>query len=200
MAHKNLSPIRTQKELSAFLSFLDKTIQDDLPRLATASKRRVYNKEWVDAIELENMLHLLKCATISALHRAESRGVHFREDFPYTDNDNWLKENIIRYENGALEIYRRPVTITSMTPPKGRVPYLDMIKKMMESRSDVGDTTKSGEQEQSKENTEKERGLSLTLLPLHVKLFLGGSDEQIERVRHTGRQPVDRPAFPSGTI
>ncbi len=138
MAHKNLSPIRTRKELSAFLSFLEKTIQEEVPQLATTSKSRIYNKEWVDAIELENMLHLLRCATISALHRAESRGVHFREDFPYTDNQNWFKENIIRYENGALEVYRRPVTITSMTPPKGRVPYLDMLKKMMESRSDVG--------------------------------------------------------------
>jgi succinate dehydrogenase/fumarate reductase flavoprotein subunit len=138
MAHKNLSPIRTQKELSAFLSFLEKTIQDEVPQLATISKSRIYNKEWVDAIELENMLHLLRCATIGALHRAESRGVHFREDYPYTDNENWFKENIIRYENGALEVYRRPVTTTSTTPPKGRVPYLDMLKKMMESRSDVG--------------------------------------------------------------
>jgi succinate dehydrogenase/fumarate reductase flavoprotein subunit len=124
--------------LSAFLSFLDKTIQDDLPRLATSSKSRGYNKEWLDAIELENMVHLLKCATISALHRTESRGVHFREDFPHTDNDNWLKENIIRFDKGVLEVYRRPVITTSMTPPKGKAPYLDMLKKMMESRSDVG--------------------------------------------------------------
>ena len=138
MAHKNLSPVRTQKELSAFLSFLDKTIQDDLPHLATGSKSRAYNKEWVDAIELKNILHLLKCATISALHRTESRGVHFREDFPHTDNDNWLKENILRFDKGVLEVYRRPVTTPFMTPPKGKVPYLDMLKKMMESRSDVG--------------------------------------------------------------
>jgi succinate dehydrogenase/fumarate reductase flavoprotein subunit len=138
MAQKNLSPIRTQKELSAFLSFLEKTIQDEVPRLAPSSKSRVYNKEWVDTIELGNMLHLLKCATISALHRTESRGVHFREDFPHTDNENWFKENIIRCEGGALEVYRRPVTSVSMTPPRGKVPYLDMLKKMMESRSDVG--------------------------------------------------------------
>jgi succinate dehydrogenase/fumarate reductase flavoprotein subunit len=138
MAHKNLSPIRTQGELSSFLSFLDKTIQDDLPHLATASKSRAYNKEWVDAIELQNILHLLKCATISALHRTESRGVHFREDFPHTDNDHWLKENIIRFDKGVLEVDRRPVTTTSMTPPKGKLPYLDMLKKMMESRSDIG--------------------------------------------------------------
>jgi succinate dehydrogenase/fumarate reductase flavoprotein subunit len=138
MAHKNLSPIRTQSELSSFLSFLEKTIQDDLPHLTTASKNRAYNKEWVDAIELNNILHLLKCATISALHRAESRGVHFREDFPFTDNDAWLKENIIKFDKGVLEVYRRPVTATSMTPPQGKVPYLEMLKKMMESRSDVG--------------------------------------------------------------
>jgi succinate dehydrogenase/fumarate reductase flavoprotein subunit len=138
VAHQNLSPIRTQRELSDFLFLLDKVIQDELPHLATHSKSRIYNKEWIDAIELENMLHLLKCAVISALHRTESRGVHYREDYPYTDNDNWLKENIIKYENGALEIYRRPVTTTSMTPPKGKVPYLDMLKKMMECRSDVG--------------------------------------------------------------
>jgi succinate dehydrogenase/fumarate reductase flavoprotein subunit len=138
MAHQNLSPIRTQKELSSFLYFLDQTIQDDLPHLATASKVRAYNKEWLDAIELENILHLLKCATIGALHRNESRGVHFREDFPNTDNDNWLKENIIRFEKGILEVFRRPVTVTSKTPPKEKVPYLEMLKKMMESRSEVG--------------------------------------------------------------
>jgi hypothetical protein len=49
-----------------------------------------------------------------------------------------LKENIIKFDKGILEVYRRPVTITAMTPPKGKIPYLDMLKKMMESRSDVG--------------------------------------------------------------
>lgn len=138
LAHQNLSPIRTQKELSTFLSFLDKAIQDDLPRLTTASPGRIYNKEWIDAIELGNILHLLKCATLSALHRTESRGVHYREDYPHTDNDNWLKENIIKFRNGALEISGRPVAVTTKTPPRGKWPYLDMIKKMMESRSDIG--------------------------------------------------------------
>ena len=49
-----------------------------------------------------------------------------------------MKENIIKFEKGALEISRRPVTVNAKTPPKGKVPYLDMIKKMMESRSDIG--------------------------------------------------------------
>ena len=137
-AHKHLGPIRTQGELSEFIAYLDRVIRDELPNLATTSKSRTYNKEWIDTIELKNMIHLLKAAAVSALSRTESRGVHYREDFPYTDNDNWLRENIVQFDEGALKVSRGPVTITSLTPPKGKVPFLDMMKKMMQSRSDIG--------------------------------------------------------------
>jgi succinate dehydrogenase/fumarate reductase flavoprotein subunit len=137
-AHKHLGPIRTQGELSEFIAFLDRVVKDELPNLATTSKSRTYNKEWIDTIELKNMVHLLKTAAVSAMFRTESRGVHYREDFPYADNDNWLQENIVQFDEGALKVSRRPVTVTSLPPPKGKVPFLDMMKKMMEARSDIG--------------------------------------------------------------
>jgi succinate dehydrogenase / fumarate reductase flavoprotein subunit len=117
---------------------LDSVLKDELPNLATTSKSRIYNKEWLDAIELRNMVHLLKTSAVSALHRTESRGVHYREDFPYTDNDNWLRENMVQFDAAAMKVSRRPVTRTSLTPPKGKVPFLDMMKRMMQSRSDIG--------------------------------------------------------------
>jgi succinate dehydrogenase/fumarate reductase flavoprotein subunit len=138
MAHKNLGPIRKKEELTDFIAFLDGVRKDELPNLGTTSKSRIYNKEWLDAIELRNMVHLLKTSAVSALHRTESRGVHYREDFPYTNNDNWLQENIIKLNNGTLEVRRRPAAITTFTPPRGKIPYLDMIKKMMQTRSDIG--------------------------------------------------------------
>jgi succinate dehydrogenase/fumarate reductase flavoprotein subunit len=138
MAHKNLGPIRQKEELTDFIAFLDSVQKDEFPQLATTSKSRIYNKEWLDAIELKNMVHLLKASAVSALHRTESRGVHYREDCPYTDNDNWLQENIIKSKDGTLEVRRRPASITSLTPPKGKIPYLDMMKKMMQARSDIG--------------------------------------------------------------
>ena len=137
-AHKHLGPIRTQGELSEFIAFLDRVIKDELPNLATTSKSRTYNKEWIDALELGNIVHLLKAAAQSALFRTESRGVHYREEYPYTDNDNWLKENLVSCEGGSFQITSRPVTVTTLTPPKGRMPFLDMMKKMMEARSDIG--------------------------------------------------------------
>jgi succinate dehydrogenase/fumarate reductase flavoprotein subunit len=137
-AHKWLGPIRSEKELTDLIGFLEKVQKDELPNLATASKSRVYNKEWMDAMELKNMVHLLKAAALSARNRTESRGVHYREDYPYSDNDNWLEESRVSLDQGSWKVSRRPATITALTPPKGKVPFLDMMKKMMQSRSDIG--------------------------------------------------------------
>jgi len=141
-AHKYLGPIRTGAELEEFLSMLKGVQSDELPLLATGSKSRAYNKEWIDAMELANILHLLETAAKSALFRTESRGVHYREDYPDTDNDNWLQESIARLNgglfNGGLEISKRPATITSASPPSGKKPYLDMLKELMEGHSEVG--------------------------------------------------------------
>jgi succinate dehydrogenase/fumarate reductase flavoprotein subunit len=138
MAHEYLGPIRNQRHLSSFIAALDDAAATKLPNLAVSSPNRNYNKEWIDALELRNTIHLLQAAARSALCRTESRGVHFREDYPYTDNDHWVRESVVSLADGELRVTSRPITVTAMTPPKGRLPFLDMMKKMMESRSDVG--------------------------------------------------------------
>ena len=135
-AHKQLGPIRTRSELESFLGFIEKVKREELPSLSISSRNRAYNKEWIDALELRNILHLLDAAARSALFRTESRGVHFREDFPDTDNDNWLKESVVRA--GGFQVSTRPATVTSLTPPKGKLPYLEMMKKMMKAHSEIG--------------------------------------------------------------
>ena len=136
-AHQMFGPIRNQAELESFIDLLDQTKQNDLPALAPSTVSRIYNKEWLDIIELSNMILLLEMAARSALARTESRGVHFREDYPETDNDNWMKESIVRKVNGGFELSKRPTTVTSMVPPTGKKLYLEFIKQMMESRSDT---------------------------------------------------------------
>ena len=137
-AHANLGPIRNRDELEGLLNFLQQVKCEDLPNLAVASSNPAYNKEWLDALELPNMVLLLEAATRSALARTESRGVHYREDHPNTDNDQWLQESITRLRGEELEVSHRPLTVTTMAPPGGQVPYLDFIKQMMEARSDTG--------------------------------------------------------------
>ena len=138
MAHEYLGPIRNQQDLSSFIAVLDDAAATKLSSLTVSSPVRSYNKEWIDALELRNTVHLLRAAAKSALCRTESRGVHFREDHPYTDNDHWVRESVVRLVDGNLCVTSRPITVTTMTPPKGLLPFLDMMKMMMESRSDVG--------------------------------------------------------------
>ena len=138
VAHRYLGPIRDREELNGLLDTLEEVKRDQLPALATTSKSRIYNKEWIDALELTNIVQLLEIAVRSALARTESRGVHYREDFPQTDNDEWLKESVVLRTGEGFEITHRPVTVTSMTPPTGATPYIDFIKQMMDAHSDTG--------------------------------------------------------------
>lgn len=71
-----------------------------------------YNNEWVDAIDVQNMLQLGEIAARCALARNESRGSHYREDFPEQDNPNWRKHSLTWKEGGRLQISTCPVTIT----------------------------------------------------------------------------------------
>ena len=94
-AHKRLGPVLNRQELQSFLSFLGLVKKEQLPNLSTTSKSRAYNKEWLDAIELGNIVQSSEIAATCAGARKESRGVHYREDYPVVDNEQWLVENIV---------------------------------------------------------------------------------------------------------
>ena len=136
MAHTHLGPIRNGNEILSFIGFLEDIKKGALPELAVSSQNRAYNKEWIDAIEVGNMVHLLHASALCALFRRESRGVHYREDYPDVDNDDWLKESMVKA--GGLDVSARPVTVTALAPPGGKMPYLEMMKKMMEAHSETG--------------------------------------------------------------
>jgi succinate dehydrogenase/fumarate reductase flavoprotein subunit len=137
-AHKDLGPIRSGEELKSFIGYLEAVKSGQLPNLTATSKSKIYNKEWIAVLELGNMIHLLEAAARRALARTESRGVHYREDFPETDNDEWLQESIVKLDDAVFTVGHRPITTTAITPPSGKVPYLEMVKKMMAAHSDVG--------------------------------------------------------------
>ncbi len=80
-------------------------------------KGKVYNLNLLRALELENMLDLAQVIAVGALARKESRGAHFREDFPKMDNPNFLKHTIaIRDAQGSPQLSYRPVTIEDIQP------------------------------------------------------------------------------------
>jgi succinate dehydrogenase/fumarate reductase flavoprotein subunit len=68
------------------------------------------------SIGLQNMLILSEMVCRSALLRTESRGSHFRSDFPQEDNANWLKNIVIRKENDEMVVEKHPVKLDYVSP------------------------------------------------------------------------------------
>jgi succinate dehydrogenase / fumarate reductase flavoprotein subunit len=75
------------------------------------------NYELMNAIELEHMFDVAYSITWGALLREESRGAHFRTDFPKRDDTRWLKHSIARPGgNGTPDISYKDVVITRFEP------------------------------------------------------------------------------------
>ncbi|MGO8732222.1 MAG: succinate dehydrogenase flavoprotein subunit [Terriglobia bacterium] len=75
-----------------------------------------YNTELLEVIELGCLLDLAEVLVESALARQESRGAHFREDFPKRDDPNWLKHTLLYKGEKGIELKYKPVTITKFEP------------------------------------------------------------------------------------
>ena len=70
--------------------------------IGISSKSRAANPELVAAYRLRRMLKLALTIAYGAYQRTESRGAHFREDFPRRDDQNWLKRTLAFWpEEGA---------------------------------------------------------------------------------------------------
>ena len=81
-----------------------------------ASGGRAFNLTWQQALDLRNMLTASELIARSALLREDSRGAHYREDFPNADDVNWLK-NIYASRNGeGPRLWTETVKLTRLKP------------------------------------------------------------------------------------
>jgi succinate dehydrogenase/fumarate reductase flavoprotein subunit len=124
--------------MTQYLSFLEALKSAEIPHLATTSKELRYNKEWIEALDLKNMVDTMQACCRASIFRKESRGVHYREDYPNVDNENWLKEIVIQKINDNWKFSTRPVNSSRLSQPTGIIPYMDFTKKMMQSHSEIG--------------------------------------------------------------
>ena len=75
------------------------------------------NYAWQEALDLSNQLTVARTMVESALIREESRGSHYRSDFPDQDDDNWLRFVVTRQgEYGAVEVDLRDVDLSRRSP------------------------------------------------------------------------------------
>jgi succinate dehydrogenase / fumarate reductase flavoprotein subunit len=75
-----------------------------------------YNLEWLQAHEVRNQLLLAESILVAALWREESRGSHFRSDFPKRDDVRFLRHSLVTLGKGGPELTDRAARITRWPP------------------------------------------------------------------------------------
>ena len=87
-------------------------MRDRAAKVAVTGNRE-YNPGWHAALDLENLLTVSEAITRAAIERKESRGGHFREDYP-DKSEEFSKVNIVvRKGDSKMDVVREPVPALS---------------------------------------------------------------------------------------
>jgi len=114
----NVGVFRTADMLTAAVDKL-RDLKERFSRISIMDKGRRWNTELLEAWELGGLLDLAEVTAVAALTRTESRGAHFREDFPERDDANWLKHSLAYLEaDGRIRMDTKPVTLGLYEPAK----------------------------------------------------------------------------------
>ncbi len=108
---ENAGVFRTEETLKKQLEILD-SLRKRFKHIRIEDKSRLFNTELQEAIELGHMLDYAKFIVEGALFRKESRGSHYREDYPKRDDENFLKHTLAYMDkDGNISIETMDVTL-----------------------------------------------------------------------------------------
>jgi succinate dehydrogenase / fumarate reductase, flavoprotein subunit len=94
-------------------------LKERLKRVGLEQRDLAFNYELIQYLELSGMILLAEVIVKGALARKESRGSHFRMDFPNRDDEHWLRHTMTSNTAEGVKVDYKGVTITSY-PPKER--------------------------------------------------------------------------------
>jgi succinate dehydrogenase/fumarate reductase flavoprotein subunit len=97
------------------LQELEAVKRDLLPNITAPSLSRRMNRAWWQAVESENAVELAKLVLASALERTESRGSHYRDDYP-EEHPEWVKRIVVKQKDGARISSIEPVNLSHIKP------------------------------------------------------------------------------------
>jgi succinate dehydrogenase / fumarate reductase flavoprotein subunit len=112
----NAQVFRTAETLTNALTVI-RSLQERYANVTVQDKGRRFNTDLLEAIELGFLIDLAEVVVVGALAREESRGGHFREDFPTRDDELFLRHTMA-YRDAELGVRLdyKPVTVTRYQP------------------------------------------------------------------------------------
>lgn len=126
---QGISVIRKGESLKVALKQLEDLEEEVKKHLWVSNPERVYNRQWMEYIQLRNMIPAAKAIVASSIERKESRGVFIREDCFVTDNEHYLGNVTIRGKE--LTPGFEKVKLNQMKPETGTYRYIDYVEQMV---------------------------------------------------------------------
>lgn len=93
-------------------------LQDRLKRISINDNNLWATQAIPHARQLNNMLELARVITLGALNRNESRGAHYKPEFPDRNDEDWMKTTIAEYSAEAPVFSYEPIDVSLVEPRK----------------------------------------------------------------------------------
>ncbi len=106
---------RNEKDLSQAVKEI-RELEEEIHHIHVEDKGMKFNLDLQEALETENLLVFSEVIAAGALNRRESRGAHYRVDYPKRDDENWLKHTLAWKTPEGVRFDYKPVVITKYQP------------------------------------------------------------------------------------
>lgn len=107
----NLGIFRTKQSMQEALGTIQ-ALKVRAQRMCVQDKGQIFNTDLIQALELQCLLDIADTIVVSALGREESRGAHYRADFPTRNDSAWLRHTVSHHQADGPRLSYVPVTIT----------------------------------------------------------------------------------------
>src|SRR5690606_29452076 len=91
-------------------------LRGELDSVGVAESGRAYNMTWHDWLNLDSLVHVSEAIVRAALAREDSRGAHFRADYPDVRDLEYSWFSVVSQQDGAMQVERHPVQFTRVRP------------------------------------------------------------------------------------
>jgi len=109
--------LRNEERLQTALEKMVRLRREEVPKISANSTHSL-----MKALEVPPMALVGEMILRSALYRKESRGFQYREDFPLTDNVDWLKWIMVKKDGEEMRVWAEEFPTPYINPPREKYP------------------------------------------------------------------------------